>query len=84
MKKISIEKGLISFINHNVKAKCPVFRVVLSLDSMKIQSRPYGTSGLDLYDENGTAIGNNIVTRKSLIDAAKRALAENGIDYKEA
>ena len=94
MKKITIARGLVSLINHNVKAKCPEERIVLDLDTMQIDTRyrvnipGWDTTNqpkeLVLFDENGGAIGYNTVTRQSLIDAAKRALAENGIDYKEA
>jgi hypothetical protein len=103
MKKITIEKGLVSLINHNVKAKCPERRIVIDLETMQIKTHPTFTDSehhgnwiketetgeiicgeLELYDENGGAIGYNTVSRKSLIDAAKRELSENGIDYKEA
>lgn len=103
MKKITVARGLVSLINHNVKAKCPETRIVIDLETMQIKTHPTFTDSehhgnwiketetgkiicgeLELYDENGSAIGYNHVTRQSLIDAAKRELAENGIDCEEA
>ena len=94
MKKITIARGLIGLINHNVKAKCPEERIIIDLNTMQIDSRiRFNIPGWDttnqptelvLYDENGTGIGYNKVTRQSLIESAKRALAEAGIKYREA
>jgi len=89
-KKITIARGLVSLINNNVKAKCPEWRITLDLQTMKIDSRPawkhfernYGDTEneLVLFDENGGGIGYNTVTRASLIEAAKRALAKKGME----
>ena len=99
MKKITVAKGLVSLVNHNIKAKCPESRIILDLKTMQIDTHPTFTDSehqgnwvketqdgkvicgeLELYDENGSAVGYSPVTRQSLIEAARRELMENGME----
>ena len=84
-KKVTIKQGLVSLINANVKAHCPEKWVTLNLKTFRIEiaSRPENRGVLLfnkvlLFNGNGGVIGYDIVSRDSLLNAAERALIENG------
>ena len=60
-RSISIAKGLVSLINHNVKVKCPENRVVLDLETMQIDTHQVFSDSTHFGDwqernENGEII----------------------------
>lgn len=77
-KKVTIKQGLVSLINHNVKAHCPERWVTLNLKTFKIEVAGRSEDNVLLFNGNGGAIGYDIVSRDSLLNAAERALIENG------
>ena len=77
-KKVTIKQGLVSLINANVKAHCPEKWVTLNLKTFKIEIAGRSEDKVLLFNGNGGAIGYDIVSRDSLLNAAERALIENG------
>ena len=77
-KKVTIKQGLVSLINANVKAHCPEKWVTLNLKTFKIDITGRSDDKVLLFNGNGGVIGCDIVSRDSLLNAAERALIENG------
>ena len=77
-KKVTIKQGLVSLINANVKAHCPEKWVTLNLKTFKIEIAGKSEDKVLLFNGNGGVIGCDIVSRDSLLNAAERALIENG------
>ena len=87
MKKVTIAKGLITLINHNVRAKCPEGRIVVNTQTGRIDTHPNYMSDwettdksneIELYNDDYGAIGYGIVTRRILLCAADEQLQANG------